>query len=130
MTLPPTFSMKAPKDTMTVGTGGGGKRKEDDDDKCDKKKGKGNGKKHTLVKKLSPHSEICMLVNETWAGNLGASNLTNTQIGTKRCKCCPHWFLQKYCFSDCPNKESHVPAKKVPPSILQKVLAWIKACHS
>jgi hypothetical protein len=28
MTFPPTFSMKAPKDTMTVGTGGRGKRKE------------------------------------------------------------------------------------------------------
>ena len=35
MTLPPTFSMKAPKDTMTAGTGGGGKRKEEDDDKRD-----------------------------------------------------------------------------------------------
>ena len=49
MNLPPNFSMKAPKDTLTAGTGGGGKRKEDDDDKHDKKKGKGNGKKHTLV---------------------------------------------------------------------------------
>ena len=66
MTLPPTFSMKAPKDTLTAGTGGGGKCKEDDNDKCDKKKGKGTGKKHTLVKNLSPHSETCMLVNETW----------------------------------------------------------------
>ncbi len=54
MTLPPTFSMKAPKYTMTAGTGGGGKRKEDDDDKRDKKKGKGNGKKYTLGKNLSP----------------------------------------------------------------------------
>ena len=54
MTLPPTFSMKAPKYTMTAGTGGGGKRKEDDDDKRDKKKGKGNGKTYTLVKNLSP----------------------------------------------------------------------------
>jgi hypothetical protein len=61
--------MKAPKDTLTAGTGGGGKRKEDDDDKRDKKKGKGKDKKHTLVKNPFPHSEICMLANETWAGN-------------------------------------------------------------
>jgi hypothetical protein len=46
--------MKAPKDTLTVGTGGGGKRKEDNDDKRDKKKGKGNSEKHTLVKKSLP----------------------------------------------------------------------------
>ena len=70
MNLPPTFSMKAPKDTLTAGTGwGGGKCEEDDDDKRNKKKGKGNGKKHTLVKNPFPHSEICMLANETWAGN-------------------------------------------------------------
>jgi hypothetical protein len=58
MTLPPLFSMKAPKDTMTTGTGGGGKRKDDDDGKHNKKKGKKNGEKHTLVKNLSPHSEV------------------------------------------------------------------------
>ncbi len=32
MNLPPTFSMKDPKDTLTAGTGVGGKCKEDNDD--------------------------------------------------------------------------------------------------
>jgi hypothetical protein len=130
MNLPPNFSMKAPKDTLTAGTGGGGKRNEDDDDKHDKKKGKGNGKKHTLVENPFPHSEICILVNEKWAGSFAGKQLDQHLNWNEKCKCCPRWFLQKYCFSDCPNKKSHVPAKKVPPAILQKMLAWVKSYRS
>ena len=95
-----------------------------------KKKGKGNGENHTLVKNSFPHSEICMLANETWAEIFAGKQLDQRPNWNEQCKCCPCWFLQKYCFSDCPNVESHVPAKKVPPAILQKMLAWVKACHS
>ncbi len=113
-----------------MGTGAGGKLKEDDDNKGKKKKGKGNGVKHTLVKNPFPHSEICMLANKTWAGKFAGNQLDQRPNWNEKCKCCPCWFLQKYCFSDCPNVESHVPAKKVPPAILQKMQAWVKACRS
>jgi hypothetical protein len=96
----------------------------------DKKKGKGNGEKHTLVKNPFPHSKICMLANETWAGNFAGKHLDQRPNLNKKCKCCPRWFLQKYCVSDCPNEESHVPAKKVLSTILQKMQALAKACHS
>jgi hypothetical protein len=65
MILPPTFSMKSPKDTATTGTGGGGKHRDAHKDKHDKKKGKGNDDACLLVENEFPHGEICMLTNET-----------------------------------------------------------------
>ena len=131
MILPPTFSMKSQNNTTVTGPGGGGKRREADEDKRgNKKKGKGNNEAHSLVKNVFPHGEICMLTNETWAGNFAGKNANQRPQWNEKCKCCPCWFLQKYCFSDCPNKESHVPAKKVPPTILQQMLTWIKACRN
>jgi hypothetical protein len=129
MILPPTFSMKSTKLTTTAGPIDGGKRREADEDKCDKKKGKGNGEACFLMKNDFPHGEICMLANETWAGNFAGKQIDQCPQWNEKCKCCPCWFLQKYCFSDCNNNESHVPAEKVPPTVLQQMLAWVKACR-
>ena len=126
MILPPTFSMKSPKVSGPID---GGKCRDADENKRNKKKGKGNDEAHFLMKNKFPHGEICMLTNETWAGNFAGKQVDQRPQWNEKCKCCPCWFLQKYCFSDCPNNESHVPAKKVPPSILQQMLAWVKACR-
>jgi hypothetical protein len=123
--------MKSQNNTTVTGPGGGGKRREADEDKRgNKKKGKGNNEAHSLVKNVFPHGEICMLTNETWAGNFSGKNANQRPQWNEKCKCCPCWFLKKYCFSDCPNKESHVPAKKVLLYILQQMLPWIKACRN
>jgi hypothetical protein len=75
MILPPTFSMKSPNDTTVTGPGGGGKCREADKDKHgNKKKGKGNDEAHLLVKNVFPRGKICMLTNETWAGNFAGKN--------------------------------------------------------
>jgi len=111
--------------TNTTGPlGGGDKRRGLDEDKSgsDRKKGRGNDTNHAVVKNLFPHGEICMLVNETWAGDFTGKCNDARPKWNKKCKCCPRWFLQKYCFVDCPNAESHVEAEKVPPTILQKML--------
>ncbi len=123
--------MKSPNNTTVAGPGGGGKHQEPNNRKRDgKKKGKGNDEAHLLVKHDFPHSEICMLTNKSWALNFTGKQLDKHPQWNNRCKCCPCWFLQKYCFSDCPNKESHVKSKEVPATILQKMLAWIKVCHN
>jgi len=129
MSLPPTFQMKTPNESKT-GPGGGDKCRDLDGDKRDdRKKGRGNDEKHAVVKNQFPHGEICMLMNETWAGDFaGKCNDVRPKLN-KRCKCCPRWFLQKYCFVDCPNAESHIEAEKVPPTILQQMLMWIKVCR-
>ncbi len=93
-----------------------------------KKKGKRNDEAHLLVKNDFPHSKICMLTNKSWALNFTSKQVDKRPQWNDRCKCCPCWFLQKYCFSNCPNKESHVKSEEVPATILQKMLAWIKAC--
>ncbi len=129
MILPPTFTMKSPKVTTMSGPIDGGKCREADEDKHDKKKGKGNDEARFLMKNDFPHGEICMLTNETWAGNFAGKQLDQRPQWNEKCKCCPRWFLQKYCFFDCPNNEGHVPAEKVPPTILQQMLAWVKACR-
>jgi hypothetical protein len=130
MILPPTFSMKSPKATKTSGPEDTGKCRDADEDKCNKKKGKGNDDAaRSLVKNESPHGEICMLANETWVANFAGKQLDQRPQWNDKCKCCPCWLLQTYCFSDCPNKESHVPAKQTSPAIFQQMLAWVKACR-
>ena len=129
--LPPTFQMKNPNETKTGPPGGGDKRKGLDENKrgSDRKKGRENAKNHAVVKNLFPHGEICMLANKTWAGDFAGKCNDARPKWNEKCKCCPRWFLQKYCFSDCPNKESHVLADRIPPPILQQMLAWVKACR-
>jgi hypothetical protein len=128
MILLPTFSMKSPKAIKTSGPEDTGERRDADENKRDKKRGKGNDNVHSLVKNEFPHGEIFMLANETGVAKFAGKQLDQRPQWNDKCKCCPCWFLQKYCFSDCPNEESHVPAKKVPPTILQKMLTWVKAC--
>jgi len=123
--------MKNPNETKTGPPGGGDKRKGLDEDKrgSDRKKGRENAKNHAVVKNLFPHSEICMLVNKAWAGDFTGKCNDARPKWNEKCKCCPCWLLQKYCFTDCPNAESHIEAEKVPPTILQQMLSWIKACR-
>ena len=121
--------MKSPKATKTLGQNDTGKHRDADEDKCDKTRGKGNDDAHSVVKNESPHGKICMPANETWVANFAGKQLGQRPQWNEKCNCCPCWFLQKYFFSDCPNKESHVPTKKILPPILQQMLAWVKACR-
>ncbi len=110
MILPPTptFSMKSPKHTTTMSPGGRGKCRDFDEDKHDKKKSKGNDKACSLVKNEFPPGKICMLTNEKWAGKFSSKQVDQHTQWNEKCKCCPHCFLQKHCFSDC--KKSHPPS--------------------
>ena len=102
--------MKNPNETKTGPPGGGDKRRGLDEDKSgsDRKKGRGNETNHAVVKNLFPHSEICMLANKTWAGDFAGKCNDARPKWNEKCKCCPCWFLQKYCFSDC--NLSHPPS--------------------
>ncbi len=117
MSFPPTFQMKTPNESKT-GPGGGDKCRDLDRDKQgNRKKGRGNDEKHEVVKNQFPQGKICMLVNETWAGDFAGKQKEKRPKWNEKCNCCPCWFLQKYCFADCANAESHVEAEKShPPS--------------
>jgi hypothetical protein len=131
MDLPPTFSMKSPNNTTVAGPGGQGKRREPNNRKRNgKKKGKGNDEAHLLANNNFPHSEIRMLTNKSWALNFAGKQVNKCPQWNDRHKCSPRWFLKKYCFSNCPNKESRVKSKEVPATILQKMMVWIKACRN
>jgi hypothetical protein len=119
--------MKNPNESKT-GPGGGEKCRGLDKDKRggDRKKDRVNDEKHAVVKNHFSHGEICVLKNETWAATFAGKHNDVRPKWNENCKCCPRWFLQKYCFADCPNAESHVEAEKVPPTILQQMLSWIK----
>ena len=77
-----------------------------------------------------PHSKICMLTIKLWALNFAGKQVDQHPQWNNRCKWCPCWFLQKYCFSNCPNKESNIKSREVPATILQNKLVWIKARHN
>ncbi len=67
-----------------------------------------------MVKNEAPNPELYMLSTETWAINFASKHVDKRPKWNKTCRCCPRWFLQKYCFSDCKNKNSHVKANNIP----------------
>ncbi len=95
-----------------------------------KRKRKKPDKSHNLVKNKAPHSKLCMLATETWAINFASKNINKRPKWNDKCHCCPWLFLQKYCFSNCKNKDSHVKANKIPAENLTSMKAWIKLCRS
>ena len=75
--LPPTFKMKDPAAGTTTTTTA---TKPTDKDKDKDKEGKGRKKKkgdedRTMLKNDSPHLELCMLANETWAINFASKHV-------------------------------------------------------
>ncbi len=101
--------------------------KGDDETKGRKKEKKGE-EDRMLVKNETPHPELSMLATETWGINFANKHIDKRPKFNDKCKCCPRWFLQKYCFSNCKNKESHVKANDIPVDALTNMKAWIKLC--
>jgi hypothetical protein len=128
--LPPTFKMKDPATTPgatpSSGPKGGGKG---DEDKGGRKKTKKGDEDRIMVKNEAPHPELCMLPTETWSINFANKEIDKRPNFNDNCKCCPRYFLNKYCFSNCKNKESHVPADKIPTNALSGMKNWIKLCR-
>jgi hypothetical protein len=108
--------------TTTPGTEPADKEKDKDPKEGKRKKKKGD-EDRTMVKNDSPHPELCMAANETWAINFASKHVD------KRKGCCPRWFLNKYCFSNCKNKDSHVKASDIPPEVLTTMKTWLKLCR-
>ena len=128
--LPPTFKMKDPATTPgatpSSGPKGGGKG---DEDKGGRKKTKKGDEDRTMIKNEAPHPELCMLATETWSINFANKEIDKRPNFNDNCKCCPRYFLNKYCFSNCKNKESHVPGDKIPANVLINMKNWIKLCR-
>ena len=82
-----------------------------------------------MIKNEAPHPELCMLPTETWVINFASKHIDKRPKFNDKCKCCPRWFLQKYCFLNCKNKDSHVKANDIPADALTNMKAWIKLCR-
>jgi hypothetical protein len=131
ISLLPTFKMKEPEATAAATANG---KKDSNNVSGTKEQGKRKKKKpdksHDLVKNKAPHPGLCMLATKTWAINFASKNTDKWPKWNDKCHCCPPWFLQKYCFSNCKNKESHVKADKIHMKNLTSMKAWIKLCWS
>jgi hypothetical protein len=131
--LPPTFKIKDPAADNTTATASATGKK-DNSRTFGNKEGRNNKKKksddRSVIKNDSPHPKICMLTNEMWAINFASKHLDKCPKWNDTCHCCCRWFLQKYCFSDCKNKESHVKANEVSAENLANMKAWVKLCRS
>jgi hypothetical protein len=115
-----------PGATPSSGLKGGGKG---DEDKGGRKKTKKGDEDRIMIKNEAPHPELCMLPTETWSINFANKEIDKRPNFNDNCKCCPRYFLNKYCFSNCKNKESHVPADKIPANVLINMKNWIKLCR-
>jgi hypothetical protein len=90
MELPPTFAMKHPKPKPAATRKGGGKHPDLEDDKHeDRKKRKKENEMCNLIKNESPHTEICMLANKTWAINFAYKQVGKRSKWTDKCIMCP-----------------------------------------
>ncbi len=128
MDLHPSFKMIAPEET-TSQKGGKHPEPEPGEDKQGKNKGKKGDNSRDIIKNKHPQAKLCMLVNKTWAINFANKNINNHPKWGKKSRCCPHWFLNRYCFSNCKHKESHIKANKIPVMTLAKMKSWINSCH-
>jgi hypothetical protein len=104
ISLPPTFSMKTPEATT--------KKKKDGNQKEEgkesgRKKKKGRSAKIESSSKMNS-SRPRSACSSTKYGQLTLP--TNTQTSNM----CARWFLQKYCFNNCNQKESHMKADAIP----------------
>jgi hypothetical protein len=77
------------------------------------------------IKNETPHPEICMLPSKMWAVNFSSKNINIMPKWNNKCRACPRWFLQKYCFSICKHKESDIKANNIPAKNLSSMKAWI-----
>ena len=130
ITLPPTFKMKQPNSDSTSptesknndngnGGSGDGKRKKKKPDEA-----------RELIQNKAPHSELCMLTGETWGITFANKNVDSRPKWNDKVTMCPRWFLQKYCFNNCKNKESHVKSDEIPAEKVTAMKTWIKSCRS
>jgi hypothetical protein len=121
--LPPTFKMKEPATTPGATPSSDPKGGKGYEEKGGRKKPKKGDEDRTMIKNEAPHPELCMLPTETWV-----INFANKEID-KRPKFNDKWFLNKYCFSNCKNKESHVKANDIPANVVISMKIWIKLCR-
>jgi hypothetical protein len=105
-------------------------RKDSSGNEEGKRKKKKKNEDRAIVKNKAPHPELYMLSTETWAINFASKNADKRPKWNETCHCCPCWFLQKYYFLDCKNKDSHVKANKISTENLTNMKAWIKLCQS
>ncbi len=129
MELPSTFAKKDPTPKPAAMGKGGGKQSKPDDNKEGGKKRKKEEEKRDLIKNESPHQEMCMLANKTWAINFANKHINKQPKWHDKCIMCPRWFLQNYCFSDCKHKDAHVPAADIPSDKLAGMKTWMKLCQ-
>jgi hypothetical protein len=129
---PPTFQRKDPTVAIAAATAkiSASNKKDSSGNEEGKRTKKKKNKDRAMVKNKAPHPELCMLSTETWAINFASKHANKRPKWNKTCHCCPCWFLQKYCFLDCKNKDSHVKANKIPTENLTNMKAWIKLCRS
>jgi hypothetical protein len=127
--LPPTFKMKDPATTPGATPSSGPKGGKGNEDKGGRKKTKKGDEDRIMIKNEAPHPELCMLPTETWSINFANKEIDKRPNFNDKCKCCPRYFLNKYCFSNCKNKESHVPADNIHANVLTNMKNWIKLCR-
>jgi hypothetical protein len=121
--------MKDPATTVGATPSSDPKGGKGDEDKGGRKKLKKGEEDKSMIKNEAPHPELCMLATETWGINFANKEIEKRPKFNDKCKCCPRWFLNKYCFSNCKNKESHVKTNDIPTDVLISMKNWIKLCR-
>jgi hypothetical protein len=85
--------MKDPKpEPVATGKGGGKHPDLEDNKREDGKKRKKEDKKCYLIKNESPHKEICLLPNKTWAINFANKHVNKDPSGPTNASCAPDGF--------------------------------------
>jgi len=123
MSLPPSFvftSKDESQDIDTNGRGGDGGR--------DRKRprGAGGGDEDNRIHNTNQVDEFKMRPNEDWRKDFCGRCIDDRVRWDKNSLMCPRWFTNGYCFDNCKNKASHVPASQVPADKKREYSEYLK----
>ena len=93
------------------------------------KKRKTPGDQRSFVENTDPNDEYKLRDGEDFK-MLGGNNTCHRVDWNNNSKMCPRWHSKLYCFSDCNNKDSHVPQCDVPVAMDAKYKRFLKKCRS
>ena len=123
MSLPPCFvstSKDESEEIDTNGRGGDGGR--------DRKRPRGTGGSDgdNRIHNTNQVDEFKMRPNEDWRRDYCGRCIDDRARWDKNSLMCPRWFPNGYCFDNCKNKASHVPASQVPADKKREYSEYLK----
>ena len=82
-----------------------------------------------VVKNKEPIPGVALREGEDYSNVFAGKFLDDRPMWDDECRMCTRFHVKKYCFPDCPNKNSHKPNSKVPGKKRSEMQAFCQKCR-